>query len=128
MIDDDGDSKKKMLLMVVLLLLVGAAATVVAIKYMHGGKKALAKLTASPTLAVGDPRDKVIEILGKPMGDTRRDREEMLLYSSGRVYLTDGKVSSLEIGAIDRGHITSESKQIILKSGGQIQVQTGKDK
>ena len=48
MIDDDGDSKKKMLLMVVLLLLVGAAATVVAIKYMHGGKKALAKLTASP--------------------------------------------------------------------------------
>ncbi|HOW98855.1 MAG TPA: hypothetical protein P5567_10815 [Kiritimatiellia bacterium] len=76
---------------------------------------------AAPEVAVGDSRERVVDILGKPRGTTLVGGQEILIYSNGQVIIENGVAASVEIGSgRQRGEVTSEGSQIILQKGGRI--------
>lgn len=78
-------------------------------------------LPAAAEVAVGDSRERVVDILGKPRGTTLAGGQEILIYSNGQVIIENGVAASVEIGAgRRRGEVKSEASQIILQKGGRI--------
>jgi hypothetical protein len=115
---------KKVILLLILALLI-AASGVFAYR-MLTSKKPL--LTPS-IVSVGDVRDKVIRILGKPKGSTISENTEILIYDNGHVEIRDGAVTVVAIGqGAQRGEIRQQSskKNIILLDGGRIQTRSGR--
>ncbi|MBU1693384.1 MAG: hypothetical protein KJ726_01095 [Verrucomicrobia bacterium] len=80
--------------------------------------------TASLQVFVGDTRERIVEVLGRPPGVSVIGRKELLIYSNGQVVIENGIAVSVEIGP-DRqvGAVQNEGAQIILREGGQIQKQ-----
>lgn len=50
---------------------------------------------AKPTLAVGDPEPRVVEVLGRPKGKMKSGRKTTLFYDRGEITVEDGKVTSI---------------------------------
>jgi hypothetical protein len=116
------EGKKVILLLVVLVALITAAG-LFAYRMLTGKKISLAPAVVS----VGDPRDKVIRILGKPKGSSVRENSEILIYDNGHVEIQDGKVIVVSVGAgAQRGEIRQgrNRKNIILLDGGRIQTRS----
>jgi hypothetical protein len=116
------EGKKVILLLVVLAVLI-AGAGVFAYKMLTSKKP----LLAPSVVSVGDPRDKVIRILGKPKGSTVRDNTELLIYDNGHVEIADGLVTVVAVGqGAQRGEIrqSNNKKNIILLDGGRIQTRS----
>lgn len=117
---EPGNAKKVVLLLVAAGLIVAAGVLVVA-NMMKGKTQPL----APSAVEIGDPRDKVIRILGKPQGVTVKDKTEILLYAGGHVEIEDGKVTYVSVGKdAQRGAIMHEGRSIILLNGGRIQTQS----
>ncbi|MBP7830111.1 MAG: hypothetical protein KA248_09365 [Kiritimatiellae bacterium] len=70
---------------------------------------------------VGDTRERVIDILGKPRGSSLLGGQEILIYTNGQVVIENGLAASVDLGANrSRGQVDSGGSQIILQKGGRI--------
>ena len=82
---------------------------------------------STPKVAVGDTRERVIEVLGEPKSSGRMGVQEFLIYSNGEIVIEGGVAISVEIGAErKRGEVQAGESQIILRQGGRILDQHGK--
>ena len=85
------------------------------------------KPSKGPQVFVGDTRERIMDVLGRPPGVSVIGRQEFLIYSNGQVVIENGVAVSVEIGP-DRqvGEVKKDDAQIILREGGQIQKQEGR--
>lgn len=117
---------KKIIILVIVLAVLIAGGGLFAYKTLFSkGKK---PLLAPSVVSIGDPRDKVIRILGKPKGSTVREHAEILMYDNGHVEIENGVVTVVAVGqGAQRGEIrqSSSKKNIILLDGGRIQTRSG---
>jgi hypothetical protein len=77
-----------------------------------------------PKVFVGDTRERIVEVLGRPPGVSVIGRQELLIYSNGQVVIENGIAVTVEIGP-DRqvGTVKKDDAQIILREDGEIQKQ-----
>jgi hypothetical protein len=116
---------KKVIILVLVLAALIAGGGVFAYKTLFAKNRK--PLLAPSVVSVGDPRDKVIRVLGKPKGSTVREHAEILIYDNGHVEIENGVVTVVAVGqGAQRGEIrqSNSKKNIILLDGGRIQTRS----